>query len=393
IVTNAGGPGVMATDTAVGVGLTIPHFNEETAAKLKASLPAAANMKNPVDVIGDARSDRYASALDAVLADPNVDQALVILTPQSMTDIDTIAHAVCEVHERTDKPLACSFMGATDVASGISILEAAHIPHYALPEWACKAMADVQRVRRWRERQDPEFTPLPVDRDAAAAIIDAAPPGYLPEHEALAVLEAYGIPVPEYKLCRDADEAAAYADTLGYPIVMRVVSPQVVHKFEVGGVALGMANAQEARDTYESMTARVTAAVPDAEFTGILVRPLIPEGHEVILGAKRDAAFGATVMFGLGGIFVEVFKDVNFALAPVDAATVSQMIRGVRTFPLLDGARGTAKADVASIEDSLHRLGQLASDMERITELDINPLIVADEGQGSTVADVRIRLS
>jgi acyl-CoA synthetase (NDP forming) len=201
------------------------------------------------------------------------------------------------------------------------------------------------------------------------------------------------MPVPEYELCRSADEAAEYSEQIGYPIVMRVVSPQVVHKFDVGGVALGMASADEVRDTYEQIAARVMAAVPGAHIEGMVVRRLIPDGHEIILGAKRDAVFGPTVMFGLGGIFVEVYKDVNFALAPVDAATVSQMIRGVRTFPLLDGARGTARADVATIEDSLHRLGQLVSDIDRIRELDINPLIVADEGHGSTVADVRIGLS
>lgn len=393
IVTNAGGPGVMATDTAVSVGLELARFEQATTAKLDAALPAAANKKNPVDVIGDARSDRYEAAVSAVLHDPNVDEALVILTPQSMTDIEEIAHGVVQVHEKTDKPLACSFMGAVDVQAGVDILQAAHIPHYILPELACRAMADVQRIRQWRLTKPVDFEPLDVDTSAVASILEGQPAGYLREDQALAILNAYGFPVPEHKLCGSADEAAAFAGKIGHPVVLRVVSPQIVHKFDVKGVALNLADADAVGKAYDNMVSHIAKAMPEAKILGVLVRGMIPAGHEVILGAKRDAVFGPTLMFGLGGLFVEIFKDVTFALAPIDEQVASRMVRDVKAYRLLAGARGAPAADIASIEQCLRKLGQLITDFERISELDINPLIVGPAKQGSAVADVRIRLS
>jgi len=393
IVTNAGGPGVMATDAAVSMGLEMARFESGTTRKLVASLPAAANTKNPVDVIGDARSDRYEAALAAVLDDENVDQALVILTPQSMTDIEQIARGIVKVYRNANKPIASSFMGASDVKVGIEILQAAHIPHYVLPEWACRAMADVQRVVNWQRTVPARFQPLPVDTARAEAVMRDMPAGYLREDQALAVLDAYGLPVPTNKLCTSCDEAVRFAEKIGYPVVLRVVSPQIVHKFDVKGVALDLANGEAVRLAYEEMLAGVAKLQPDAEVTGVIVRGMIPAGHELILGAKRDSVFGPTVMFGLGGVYVSVFKDVTFALAPVDEATAGRMIEGIKAIPLLKGVRGTQPADLAAVSQCLCRLGQLVTDFPRISELDINPLIAAAVGRGATVADVRIRLS
>jgi len=393
IVTNAGGPGVLATDEAVRVGLDIARFGSTTTEKLDVALPAAANKKNPVDVIGDARSDRYEAALQAVLDDKNVDQALVILTPQSMTDIDEIAQGIVKVYRGSEKPIACSFMGAADVQSGIEILQSDHIPHYILPEWACRAMAGVQKVIDWRRADIQAFEPLSVNREAAEAIVSRASAGYLREDQALEVLKAYGFPVPEHKLCSSVDEAVEFADTIGYPVVLRVVSPQIVHKFDVKGVVLDLPDADAVRSAYANMMENVAKTAPDAEVTGIIVRGMIAHGHEIILGAKRDAVFGPTVMFGLGGIYVSIFKDVTFALAPVDKMTAERMIREIRALPLLEGARGTKAADLDQIAECLCRLGQLVTDLPRISELDINPLIAAPSDKGCAVADVRIRLS
>jgi len=392
IVTNAGGPGVMATDAAVRCGLRMAEFDPRTTAQLKRALPATANLQNPVDLIGDAQSDRYVAALEAVLADPNVDEVLVILTPQSMTDIEQIARGVVRVQGESSKPLACSFMGAADVAAGVDILQEARIPHYILPEWACRAMADVQAVRRWREQAAPDLRPLPVDRAAAAAVLDEAPDGFLGEDQALRVLAAYGFPVPAHRLCRSAEEAVDFARGLGGPAVLRVVSPQIVHKYDVKGVALDLRGPDAVRAAYEEMIAHVRRALPGAGIRGVVCRGMIPSGAEVILGAKRDAVFGGTIMFGLGGLFVEVYHDVTFALAPIDRAAAGRMVREVRAHRILEGARGRPPADIASIEQCLVRLGQLVTDFERISELDINPLIVHPAGSGSAVADVRIRL-
>lgn len=392
IVTNAGGPGVMATDAAVHAGLKIAQFAPATTEALKASLPAAANIKNPVDVIGDARADRYVAALQAVLDDDGVDQALVILTPQSMTDIDEIARAICKIHADCKKPMACSFMGACDVATGIELLQRDHIPHYILPEWACRAMADVQRVRRWRQSSDEGVPPLVATADAVRSALQDAEDGYLPEHRCLQLLQAYGLPVPAHRLCHSAREAADFASKIGFPVALRMVSPQVVHKFEVGGIALDLKDANAVAKAYDEMIRRVTAAVPDAQITGVVCRSMIPPAHEVILGAKRDPIFGPVLMFGLGGLFVEILKDVTFALAPVGPTAADHMIQGIKARALLEGARGTAPADTAAIRDCLWRLGRLVDDHPRIREIDINPLLVADNGNGATIADVRIRL-
>lgn len=393
IVTNAGGPGVMATDAAVGVGLTIPRFEPNTTAALKAALPAAANVTNPVDVIGDARSDRYSAAMDAVLADPNVDQVLVILTPQSMTDIEDIARGIVKVHEHAGKPISCSFMGACDVQVGVDILQKAHIPHYILPEWACRAMADVERVRKWVNQPQEPLVAMDVKKAQAQRVIDSAPAGYLREDQCLALLDAYGFPVPEYRLCKTAQEAAGFAEGLGFPVVLKVVSPQVVHKFDVKGVALNLKGAQAVEAAFGTMMETIRKNVPGAEILGAIVRRMIPQGHEVILGAKRDPVFGPTIMFGLGGLFVEIFKDVTFALAPVTAGGAARMVRQVKSFKVLEGARGTPPADVRGIENCLMRLSQLVVDFPRIAEMDINPLIVGAVEAGSHVADVRIRVN
>ena len=393
IVTNAGGPGVMATDAAVRLGLSVPRLDQSTRAKLAAALPATANTKNPVDVIGDARADRYTAALQAVLDDPNTDQALVILTPQSMTDIEAIAHGIKQTARSAAKPIACSFMGATDVTAGIHVLQSAHIPHYILPEWACSAMAAVGQIRRWREEPLDQPESLPVNQAAARAVIDGSEPGYLAEDRAMEVLAAYGIPVPAYRLCGTADEAVEFTERVGYPAVLRVVSRSIVHKSELRAVLLDLADAQSVRRGYDAVLSRVGQAAPEAEIRGVLVRRMIPPGHEVILGAKRDPVFGPVLMFGLGGIFVELFKDVTFGLAPIGRASVGRMLRHVKAYRLLEGARGGEPADLSGLEECLRRLGQLASDFDRIMELDINPLIAGPARIGNAVADVRIRLA
>jgi acetyltransferase len=396
IVTNAGGPGVMATDAAIERGLQLASFAEPTTAKLKRALPAAANMKNPIDVIGDARDDRYVAAVEAVVEDDAVDQILVILTPQSMTNIEEIAGAVCNVHDRCrakGKPLVCSFMGAKDVAPGIAMLQHAGIPHYILPEWACDAMHDAVTYRRWLERDRGTVHRHKVDRTAAGAVIDKAPDGYLAETDALRVLEAYGLPTAPWELTRTADEAVAVADRIGYPVVLRAVGRTILHKSEMKGVVLDLKDAAAVRQAFGAMRDHLLTHVTKDELEGILVRRMIPAGREVILGLNRDPVFGHVLMFGLGGIYVEAFKDVTFRLVPLPPGSAGEMIDELRTSRILRGLRGEKASDIAAIEEALERVGQLAEDFPRIVEMDVNPLIVHEAGTGAHVADVRIRLS
>jgi acyl-CoA synthetase (NDP forming) len=232
-----------------------------------------------------------------------------------------------------------------------------------------------------------------VDRESAAAILDAAPAGYLREDQALSVLQAYGLPTPRFELCQTADQAVAFAEQIGYPVVLRLISPQVIHKSEVGGVALDVKDAEAVRAAFARMVDNLAKAGPEAELTGVLVRGMIPAGHEVILGAERDPSFGPVLMFGLGGIYVELFKDVTFAMAPVSRSRAARMVSDTKAGRLLAGLRGAAPADIGGVEESLMRLGQLIMDVDRIAELDINPLIAGSPKVGNMVADVRIRLA
>jgi acetate---CoA ligase (ADP-forming) len=397
IITNAGGPGVLTTDAAIHDGLQLAKFSDETTAVLKKNLPSTANIKNPVDVIGDARADRYNAALNSTLADESVDGAFVILTPQSMTDIDTIAHEVRKVAAEHDKPLYASFMGAADVASGIDILQRSQIPHYILPESMSSSYA---AACRFAEEKDVTLSaPVTfddVDHGAACEILDAAKSNghtHLPEAEASKVLSAYGLPMLASAVASSKEEAGKLADQIGLPVVMKIVSNDIVHKFDVGGVMLNIATPKEATEAYTTIMTNVKAKCPDAAISGVYVQKMAPAGEEVILGLKRDPAFGPVLMFGLGGTFVEVLKDVSFRVAPLGADEILSMIQEIKTYPLLAGIRGKNPRDIDSIVACIQRLAQLAVECPQISELDINPLIVSDAGEGCRVADARIMLN
>jgi acetyltransferase len=397
IITNAGGPGVLTTDAAIHERLELATFSDRTLEVFKRSLPVTANIRNPVDVIGDARADRYRVAMSSALDDENVDGALVILTPQSMTDIDTIAEEVSSVARAYDKPTYTSFMGETDVASGIEILQRRSIPHYILPESMCRAFARAHDFRTEKDRLvSPAVRYQDVDTAAARALLDdaaAAGRTSLSPSEAMRVLAAYRLPVLPDASARSADEAAALAGEIGFPVAMKVESDEVLHKFDVGAVLLGIDSPAAARAAYATILENVRGHHPDARIDGVFVQRMAGEGEEVILGVKRDPAFGAVVMFGLGGIFVEIFRDVAFRIAPVPPELVRDMMQEVRAFPILTGARGRPHRDTAAVEECIQRLSQLAVECPRIQELDINPLIVRDRGSGCAVADARILLA
>jgi acetyltransferase len=396
IITNAGGPGVLATDAAIANQLSLAKFSDETREIFKKSLPATANIKNPVDVIGDARADRYHVALSSALKDPGVDGTLVILTPQSMTDIENIALEVANVAAESEKPVYTSFMGEADVASGITILQEHTIPHYILPESMCRAFAGANFFREQREMPaDPPRVLPGTDAGAACEILDAAARlgrKYLQEEEAIGLLRTYGLPVLPYGIAGSAAEAQAVASRIGFPVVMKVSSEEIIHKFDVGGVAVGIGDAAQAGAAFERIIGSCTAAAPGAAIRGVYVQKMVTGGEEVILGVKRDPSFGPVIMFGLGGIFVEIFRDVCFRIAPVGPRTAKEMVREIHGFRMLAGARGKAVRDVPVIEECIERLSALAAASPRIAEMDINPLIVCDSGQGAFVADARILL-
>ncbi|MBN1586695.1 MAG: acetate--CoA ligase [Candidatus Omnitrophica bacterium] len=395
IITNAGGPGIMATDACVRRGLELAALEPSTVEELKKWLPPTANFHNPVDVIGDAQSDRYEHALSAVFQDPNVDGSVVILTPQAMTDTEAIGDAIGRESKKHHKPVIACFMGAHDVSAGVKKLEEHGIPRYQFPEEACHALAAMSNYsKRWLTRPRTGVQNYEVDKQKALDIIaQARKQGrkYLLEVEAGDVLRAYGIPVVQSVLAPNLDAAKAAAQKCGYPVVIKISSKDILHKKDVGGVALNIEDADHLALAHGKMMSAVKQNCPDADIAGVTVQPM-SKGCEVIIGMKRDERFGPMVMFGLGGTFVEVFKDVTFRLAPIRIHGATRMVESIKAHKLLEGYRGDAKADIASIEDALKRVSQLAVELDEIAELDINPLVAFAEGEGVLALDSRIIL-
>jgi acetyl coenzyme A synthetase (ADP forming)-like protein len=396
IITNAGGPGIMATDAIERAGLNLASLAPETMDELRQVLPSAASVLNPVDVLGDALADRYRAALQVVSADPNVGALIVILTPQFMTQIEETARAVGEVADRGDIPVLACFMGEANTEVGVEILTAHNVPNYIVPERAVAALKVMVEQCHWQERPLPEFEAFDVDRERVAHIFEQVRADgrlQIGDAEARAILEAYGIPIPASKLCKTPEEAVAFAEGIGYPVVMKIASPDILHKTDIGGVRLNIESASDVRDSFDLLTFRAMRYMPDAEIWGCLVQQQVRGGKEVIVGMNRDPQFGPLVMFGLGGIYVEVLKDVAFRIAPFSRREANEMMREIRSFNLLRGVRGQARSDIEDIANTLLRLSQFVTDFPEIVEIDINPLMVFEEGRGVMGIDMRLVLT
>jgi len=396
ILTNAGGPGIMATDAVETAGLELATISPETVERLRTTLPPASNFHNPVDCLGDADAARYNFTADAVLSDRNVDSALAVLTPQTSTQPLETAQGLVASAARHRKPMLACFMGGGAMTSAIELLSGKRVPNYAYPERAVKALSTMVAYREWREEPFDEIEPFPADTDVVRRIFDEARRQgrvNLGEVEAREVLRAYRIRCPKNEVAITADDAARIGDEIGYPIVMKIVSPDILHKSDIGGVRVGILNRQEAMDTFELMMLRIRRYAPNADLRGISVQEMIQTGREVILGSTRDPQFGPLVMFGLGGIYVEVLKDVSFRVAPFGRRHAQQMIDEIRSAALLRGARGERPCDLDAIADSLLILSQLVTDFPEVVEMDINPLKVGEPGAGAVAVDARITIT
>ena len=396
IITNAGGPGILATDALERAGLTLARFELETLYKLEQYLPDAASAANPVDVLGDALADRYQFALEPVANDPNVDGLLVLLTPQAMTEIDATAEVVSRLANKINKPLLACFMGEVKIKSGIDILTAHGVPNYPFPERAASALRAMADYRRIRSRPTPEYTTLEVNRKAVREVIDrviAENRFTIGDAEAREILKAYGLRIPRSEIAETPERAIEIANQVGYPVVLKIASPDILHKTDVGGVKVGLSNAADVRDAYELITYRAQRYVPDARIWGCLVQEMVPPGGlEVLVGMNRDPQFGPLITFGLGGIYVETLKDVTFRVTPFSAQEAEEMLSEIRAHSLLDGVRGQPPADKNAIIDALLRISQLVQDFPEIAELDINPLMVYPQKQGAIAIDMRLVL-
>ncbi len=396
VVTNAGGPGIMATDALERAGLQLASLKPETIETLRKGLPPTAAVFNPVDVIGDARADRYELAVEAVLKDPNVSGVIVILAPQVMTEAEATAEVIGRISACCDKPIFACFMGQATVGPGIEILTNYKVPNYPVPERAVAAMRAMWGYRQWLDRPPLEIETFDVDQAAVRKIFDTVRGEdrlTIGDAEARAIMQAYGIRVPESKLCSSPDEAVAFADSVGYPVVMKIASPDILHKTDIGGVKLNIENPTEVRDAFDLLVYRATRYMPEAQIWGCQVQEMIRGGKEVIVGMNRDVQFGPLMMFGLGGIYVEALKDVAFRIAPFSRQEAQELISEIRAYRLLQGIRGEKPSDLEAVVDCLLRLSQLVTDFPEIVEMDINPLIVFEVGRGIVGIDMRLVLS
>ena len=396
IVSNSGGPGVMATDALEREGLSLASFSHETIDFLRDNLPAAANIYNPIDILGDAQTDRYILALEAALKEESVDGVIVILAPQVMTKIEETAEAVGRVVARYDKPVLGCFMGEARVGPGIKVLNECKIPNYPFPERAVGALKAMLDYRHWLDRPPLEIEEFDVDREKVRGIFEQVKADgrqAIGDAEARDIMAAYGIRIPASKLATTADEAVEIAEEIGYPVVMKIASPDILHKTDIGGVKLGIDSATDVRDAFDLLVYRATRYMPDAEIWGCLVQEMVRGGKEVIVGMNCDPQFGPLMMFGLGGIYVEALKDVAFRIAPFSRQEAEEMIREIRSYTLLKGVRGERPSDTEAIVDTLLRLSQLVTDFPEIMEMDVNPLIVFEAGRGAVGVDMRLVLA
>jgi len=395
ILTNSGGPGIMAADALEQYNLTLASFSKETQDKLRAQLPTIASIYNPVDIIGDAGADRYHKSLKLMLKDPNVDAVLVILTPTAVIDVKETAKKVAALSSKSSKPVLTSFMGKVSVEQGIKILRDNKIPNYSYPENAVKVFRIMSDYRNWLDAPAPAYRNFRVNKKKVKTTLAKAREQNLMnlgEQEAKQIVTAYGFKIPKNVLALTSREAIAAADKIGYPLVMKIVSPDILHKTDVGGIRVGIENEQQVEEAFLEITSRSRQYLSHATILGVSVQEMVAGGKEVILGVSKDPQFGPLIMFGLGGIYVEVLKDVSFRIAPLSTQDADGMIREIHSFPLLRGVRGELPTDISAISECLLRLSQLVTDFPDIIELDINPLIVKAEGEGAIAVDVRITL-
>lgn len=397
IVTNAGGPGILATDALERSGMSLARLENETIQTLEIYLPDAASAANPVDVLGDALGDRYRFALEIVAKDPNVDGIMVVLTPQAMTEIEDTAHVIGNLSEKIDKPVLACFMGEAKVNQGIKVLREYDVPNYSFPERAALAFRAMSQYRKIKERQDPIYETFDTDNPAVQKVLDTAKNDgryAIGDAEAWDILRAYGLSIPRSHLAKTPQEAVEIAAEIGFPVVLKIASPDILHKTDVGGVKVGLESPDQVRDAFELMIYRIERYLPDATIWGCQVQEMAPPGGlEVLIGMNRDPQFGPLVTFGLGGIYVEVLKDVTFRVAPFTRLDAETMLEEIRSKALLDGVRGKPAIDKKAIVDTLLRMGQLVQDFPEIAEFDINPLIVYPKGQGAIAIDMRLVLA
>uniref|UniRef100_A0A7C4CAW4 CoA-binding protein n=1 Tax=candidate division WOR-3 bacterium TaxID=2052148 RepID=A0A7C4CAW4_UNCW3 len=397
ILTNAGGVGIMATDACVRNGLTIAPLTPRTREELKKHLPATAATSNPVDVIGDSDEKRYATALRLLLDDESVDGIIPIWTPTLMAEAEAVASAISEAGTKCEKPILACIQTIGDSRAVRRALLKDRIPHYQFPENAARAMAAMAEFAAWSHRPQGEVRRFEDTKpDVVRAIIAQArsrKPVFISEPESHEIMRAYGLPVLPARLVKTEDEAVRAGAEIGYPLVIKIVSPDILHKTDFGGVKVNITDEAMLRQEFAAMLEAIHRQKPDADIWGVFVQKMAEKGGtETIIGMNRDPQFGPLLMFGLGGVLVEALKDVTFRVAPINDLSADSMIAGIRAHKLLEAFRGRPARDTACIKECLQRVSQLVTDFPDFAEMDINPLLVYETGRGAAVLDARFLL-
>ena len=395
IITNSGGPGIMATDAVCEYGMQMAKISDSTKEKLRSFLPAAASVKNPVDMIASAPIEHYKQTLETVIADENVDMIIVIYLPfLGLKDID-VAKAVMEIKaEHPEKPVIGVFMTKSEFFSQLSDMDV-NVPFFMYAEEAADGLNRLNQQRLWMERPEGKIPTFNVDYKKAQEIIAKSVNegrDQLTTRESIDVLDAYGIRVCKSGFAKSEDEAVTIADSIGYPVVMKMTSKTTSHKTDVGGVRVNIQSAEQLRAEYQDLIAKLTEKGLLEGLEGVIIQEMVKGNREMVCGIATDPQYGPMMMFGLGGVFIEVMKDVTFRIAPLTDVDAKEMIKSVKAYKLLEGARGTKPAQMEQIEETLLRLSQLVHDFKFIDELDINPLLISEKTGEGIAVDGRIKV-
>jgi 4-hydroxybutyrate---CoA ligase (ADP-forming) len=394
IVSNAGGPAIISTDACSKLGIRMAKI-ESIRPKIDEVIPPWGSSRNPVDIVGDADFNRFHNVLDRVLKHPKVGSVIAMCTPSGTLNYDKLAEVIVSMSKKYKKTMLASLMGLDEGITNREILAKGDVPYYNYAEGAIRTLAAMIKFAIWVNTKEGKIAKFKVNKAKAKKIFDKVKKEKRPnllEEEGQEVLKAYGLPLPTSALAKDEAEAVKIANKIGYPVVMKIASPQIIHKSDAGGVKVNLTNDKEVKDAFKKIVKNAKKYDKNAEIKGVLIVEMVKGGKEMIIGSKLEPGFGPVIMLGMGGIYVEVLKDVTFKLAPVTTREADDMISEIKTQKLLQGVRGEKPSDIAKLSECIQRLSQLVTDFKEIKELDMNPVLVMDKGKGCKILDVRIGL-
>ena len=394
IVSNAGGPAIISTDACSRQGIKMANI-DSIRSKIDAVIPPWGSSRNPIDIVGDADFNRFSNVLERVLTHPNVGSVISMCTPSGTLNYDKLATVIVAMSKKYKKTMLASLMGLDEGITNREILAVGDVPYYTYAEGAIRTLGAMLKFSNWIKSPEGKITTFKVDKLKAKKIFDKVKKEKRPnllEEEGQQVLKAYGLPLPQSALAKTEADAIKIAKQIGYPVVMKIASPQIIHKSDAGGVKVNLTNDLEIRAAFKTIIANAKKYNKNAEIKGVLIVEMVKGGKEMIIGSKQEPGFGPVIMLGMGGIYVEVLKDVTFKLAPITNKEADDMIASIKTQKLLQGVRGEKPSDITKLSECIQRLSQLVTDFKEIKELDMNPVLVMENGKGCRILDVRIGL-